>query len=232
MRCAIILTITFLICSFYAAAAEETFISIETKNTSIILSARNGEVLFHHYGGKINDPKMFSGYESYRRSDYGTDPLAYPATGGRFFNEPALTVEYSDSDWNTELSYVSHGHENLKGGICRTKILLADMVKNLNVTLIYDAYWESDVITCHSEISNNGKKDITLRNFYSSALPLKSNKYLLTHFHGSWAREMQVSRELLTNGIKTIETKKGVRTTHTENPSFLLSLDTESWSEN
>ena len=195
MRRSIILIIAILVGTICSAAAEETFISIETQNTSMILSAKNGELLFHHYGGKIADPRMFYGYESYRRADYGTDPLAYPATGGRFFNEPALTVEYSDSDWNTELTYVSHEQEDLQGKVRRTKILLADMVKNLNVTLIYDAYWESDVITCHSEISNSGKKDITLRNFYSSALPLKSNKYLLTHFHGSWAREMQVDQK-------------------------------------
>ena len=227
----IFLTIIIAFSTLCAAAAKETFISIQTKNSSMILSSKDGEVLFCHYGGKISDPKSFSGYKSYRRADYGTDPLAYPATGGRYFNEAALTVEYADSDWNTELTYVSHEQESIRSNVTRTKIHLTDKVKNLNVTLVYDAYWDSDVIICHSEISNNGKRDIILRNFYSSALPLKSDKYLLTHFHGSWAREMQVTREVLTNGIKTIESKKGVRTTHTENPSFVLSLDTDSWSE-
>ena len=228
----IFLTVIIALSTLYAAAAKETFIPIETKNSSMILSAKDGEVLFHHYGGKISNPESFSGYQSYRRADYGTDPLAYPATGGRYFNEAALTVEYADSDWNTELSYVSHEQENIQTNVTRTKIHMSDNVKDLNVTLVYDANWDSDVIVCHSEISNNGKKDITLRNFYSSSLPLKSKKYLLTHFHGSWAREMQVTREVLTNGIKTIESKKGVRTTHTENPSFVLSLDTDSWNEN
>ena len=228
----IFLTVIIALSTLYAATAKETFISIETKNSSMILSAKDGEVLFHHYGGKISNPESFSGYQSYRRADYGTDPLAYPATGGRYFNEAALTVEYADSDWNTELSYVSHEQENIQTNVTRTKIHMSDNVKDLNVILVYDAYWDSDVIVCHSEISNNGKKDIILRNFYSSSLPLKSKKYLLTHFHGSWAREMQVTREVLTNGIKTIESKKGVRTTHTENPSFVLSLDTDSWNEN
>ena len=227
--CTILLTLGL---SLAANAQEETFISVNTKNSSMIIGARNGELLFHHYGGRISDATLFSGYQSYRRADYGTDPLAYPATGGRFFNEAALTVEYADSGWNTELTYVSHDETKIRENICRTSIYLKDGLKGLQVTLIYDAYWDSDVIICHSEISNVGKKDVTLRNFYSSSLPVKADKYLLTHFHGSWAREMQVAREMLTSGIKTIESKKGVRTTHTENPSFILSLDTDSWNEN
>lgn len=49
--------------------------------------------------------------------------------------------------------------------------------------------------------------------------------YYLTHFNGTWAVEMQVEEEELTHGIKVIESKKGVRTTQSESPSFLLSLD-------
>lgn len=211
---------------------EKNFISIDTDNSSMVLEARKGEVVFHHYGGKISHPEEFYGYKSYRRWDYGTDPLAYPATGGRYFNEAALTVEYPGSQWNTELEYVSHETEKVNDGVTRTKVRMRDHVTGLEVTLIYDAYAHEDVIVCHSEITNNGKKDVILRNFYSSSLPVKAGKYLLTHFNGSWAREMQMVNETLTSGIKTIESKKGVRTTHTENPSFVLSLDTDSWNEN
>ncbi len=215
-----------------AKASSDRFIAIETENSSMIMENRKGELIFHHYGGRINNPENFDGYKSYRRSDYGTDPLAYPASGGRYFNEAALTVEYQDSQWNTELKYISHEQTPISDGVIRTSVRLKDPVTAVEVTLIYDAYRNEDVIICHSEITNGGKKDIILRNFYSSTLPLKADRYLLTHFYGSWAREMQTVSELLTNGIKTIETKKGVRTTHTENPSFVLSLNTEDWNEN
>ena len=218
-----------------SASAEnlsDRFISIETENSSMILEARNGEVVFHHYGGKIGDPLQFKDYKSYRRSDYGTDPLAYPATGGRYFNESALTVEYSDSQCNTELRYTSHQSTRLAEGVTRTSVKMEDPVTSVKVVLVYDAYEKEDIIICHSEITNGDKDDITLRNFYSSSLPIKASRYLLTHFHGSWAREMQMESEVLTSGIKTIETKKGVRTTHTENPSFFISLDTDVWNEN
>lgn len=230
-------TVFLLICSIAASisalagTSKDVFFSIDTENSSMILGTRNGELLFHHYGGKINDPYQFEGYESYRRADYGTDPQAYPATGGKYFNEAALTVEYADSDWNTELEYVSHNVKE-RAGARTTEVVLEDRKTGLEVRLIYDAFHSEDVIVCHSEIRNGGKRDIILHSFYSSALPLKAGKYMLSHFYGSWAREMQMESEMLTHGTKVIETRKGVRTTHTENPSFMISLDTESWNEN
>lgn len=218
--------------TLYAENPSDTFICIETEKSSMILEAREGEVIFHHYGSKVGDPAQFKGLKSYRRADYGTDPQAYPATGERYFNEAALTIEYPGSQWNTELEYISHQSHELSDGVTRTCVFLEDPMTAVKVCLVYDAYKNEDVIICHSEITNGGKKDIILRNFYSSSLPVKAGRYLLTHFHGSWAREMQMTSEVLTNGIKTIETRKGVRTTHTENPSFILSLDTDSWNEN
>ena len=40
-----------------------------------------------------------------------------------------------------------------------------------------------------SVIRNREKGPVTLHSFYSSSLPLKADKYLLTHLYGAWARE-------------------------------------------
>ncbi len=72
--------------------------------------APNGEVLFHHFGGRIDDASPAAGIKSYRRTDHGTDNLAYSTMGGRNFREPALRVTHADGDMNTELRYVSHTH--------------------------------------------------------------------------------------------------------------------------
>ncbi len=229
---AAILSATAIIQTPSQASEAPVFISVDTDNTSMTMAVDDdGQLLFRHFGGKIASPENFSGYQSWRRSDYGTDPLAYPASGGRYFNDAALTVRQSDGDLNTELRYVSHKTSALAGGAVRTEILLAD-AKGVEVNLIYTAYPDEDVIVMNSEITNTGKKPVTLVNYYSSSLPVMADKYFLTHFYGSWAREMQVDREMLTHGTKVIESKKGVRTTHTENPSFMLSLDTETFDEN
>ncbi len=215
------------------AYAETKMISVETANVSMIMKTDNGgELQFCHFGGKIADLSQFKGYKSYRRADYGTEPLAYPAAGGRSFNEPALLVEYGDGYMNTELKYVSHKSIVVDDNVVRTEIALEDKATSLRVLLVYTAYSKEDVITCRSEIYNGAGKPVLLKNYYSSSLPVTAGKYCLTHFYGAWAREMQVDTEILTHGIKTIESKKGVRTTHTENPSFMLSLDADGLDEN
>lgn len=219
-------------CSSAHAAEKPVFIPVNTDNSSMIMAVGpERQLLFRHFGGKISCAEDFEGYKSWRRNDYGTDPLAYPASGGRYFNDAALTVRQSDGDMNTELKYVSHSVSDVYDGIFRTEINLADD-KGVQVKLIYTAYPEEDVIVMNSEISNAGKEPVTLINYYSASLPVIADKYYLTHFYGSWAREMQVDRELLTHGAKIIESKKGVRTTHTENPAFMISLNTETFDEN
>ena len=74
-------------------------------------------------------------------------------------------------------------------------------------------------------IENQGKGKVSLQRFYSSFLNFRANDYYLTHFYGTWAGEMNCAEERLEPGIKSIESKKGVRTTQSENASFILSLD-------
>ena len=87
-----------------AAAAEPQVINIKTDGSSMVMSVTSdGEVLFHHFGGRIDDATPVTGIKSYRRTDHGTDNLAYSTMGGRNFREPALRVTHADGDMNTEL---------------------------------------------------------------------------------------------------------------------------------
>ena len=217
-----------------AAAAEPQVINIKTDGSSMVMSVTSdGEVLFHHFGGRIDDAAPVTGIKSYRRTDHGTDNLAYSTMGGRNFREPALRVTHADGDMNTELRYVSHTTRTLADtNVTRTVIKLTDTNQALDVELFYTAYAEENVITTHAVIRNREKGSIVLHSFYSSSLPVKARSYLLTHLYGAWARESQVDHTLLTHGSKSIESRKQVRTTHTENPAFMITLDSESFDEN
>ena len=220
-------------CSIGLMGASAQVIEVSTKDLSLVLTVDEaGQVLFQHFGPRIADPAVFLQKETYRREDHCTDNLAYGTAGGRNFRSPALCVTHADGDLNTELRYVSHRESRPGDDVVETTVVTKDPKTGLVVNLVYTAYGEENVILSHSEIENRTNGPIVLHEFYSSALPLRASKYLLTHFYGSWAREMQVDHTLLTHGIKSIESRKGVRTTHTENPSFLLSLDTESFDEN
>ncbi len=216
-----------------AHAAGKRIIEITTDDVSwIMMVNERDELTVLHFGGRIADPEPLLAWRSYRHADYGTDRMACPTAGGRNFRQPALRMTHADGDMNTELAYRSHAVERMADGVTRTSVELVDRKDAVTVTMVYTAYERENVITAHCEIFNGGRKPLRLHDFYSATLPVKASKYLLTHFYGSWAREMQVDRTLLTHGMKSIETRKGVRTTHTENPSFMLSLDTETFDEN
>src|SRR5258708_3526047 len=58
-----------------------------------------------------------------------------------------------------------------------------------------------------------------------TSLLLPATNLYLTHFFRDWAREMNPSTELLTAGVKFLDSKIGVRAHQFQNPSFVLSLD-------
>lgn len=216
-----------LLFTFQELYSSTKLIQIDTRETSMILSvSKDNMLLFHHFGNKITDATTYLIKQSYRRSDYGTDPQAYSAAGGRTENEAALRITHADGDLNTELVYKSHSQTTSDdGNIQLTTIQLSDKKLPLSVILTFKAFQKENVITESVQIINGEKKEIVLHNFYSMFLPVKARDYYLNSFTGAWAREMSLEETKLTHGIKSIESKKGVRTTHTENPSFLLALN-------
>ena len=201
-------------------AAPQRIIDIRTDDISLILSAAPGEeVRFLHFGGRIDDPAPLAGYRSYRHPDHNTEDVAYPAFGGRNYHEPALRVTHADGDLNTELRYVSHRTRKLADdNVTETVVRMTDAVQPLDVELVYTAYARENVITTRAGIRNREKGPVTLHSFYSSAMPLRAEKYLLTHLHGAWTREAQVEHTLLTHGSKSIASTRGLRTTTPKTP--------------
>ena len=212
-------------------ATERQVIAVETENTSLLLLVQENRQVYHlHYGARIADPSQFLG-TSVNGDDYTVcTGLAYPATGGRYVGEPALQVKYADGTHNTEL-YFAGCQVRRQGDCVTTAIGLTDPVTLLQVRLIYDAYPKEDVIVQHTEILNGGKAPVELLNYASSSLYVDADDYLLTHFHGAWAAEMQVEHEKLGHDMKVIESRRGAQATQGNNPSFLLSLGTREFSE-
>lgn len=220
----------------HAAGAERTpqIIPIHTDRASLVLCVEgDGTVLLRHFGGRIDDVAPMAAYSTHRRTDHGAGEEIYPAAGGRNFRLPALRATHADGDVNTELRYVSH--ETLPSddaGVVRTVVRLADPMRPLEVELLFTAYLRENVIATRSRITNREQGPVTLHAYYSSALSLHGyGSYLLTQLRGGWADEAQIEHLPLGHGTHSISTRKLVRTTHTENPAFMLSLDTDRFDE-
>ena len=214
-----------------ARAAEPSVITIQTDHTQLVLTVdRNGNLRTRHYGARVADPTRFLVADLAAEQPNGSGPMALPTTGGTSIRTAALHVRYADGNHNTEIYYAGH-ETRTKNGVVTTEITLRDPVTALSVKLVYDAYEKEDVILAHTEITNGGRKPVELLDYASSALQFDADRYLLTHTWGGWASEMQVERELLGHDAKVIESRRGVQATQSNNPSFLLSLNTAEFSE-
>ena len=198
-------------------------IAVETDHTQLLLQVdKKGSVRTVHYGVPTGEAAQFVSFRSGYGSLYGSGPMTYPTVGGRFIGQPALQVKYADGTHNTELYYVSHETVSRSGAVTTT-LHLKDYVTALEVSLGYEAFQAEDVILMHSEVVNGGKKAVELLDVASASLNLDAGDYLLTHFYGDWAMEMQVERTPLTHGVTVIESRRGTQGTQNTNPSFLLS---------
>ena len=213
--------------SYKALSQQETIISIATDKTEMVFTAGdNGRLLFRYYGKLLSDNSPFTSggnrnLNSFRNYKYE----AYPGNGLGYINEPAITAIHSDGSLVTELALTGEKTVNESTDVKHTTISLRDKIYDLQVDLHFRAYQKEDVITQWVEVRNNEKGSVQLKNYYSSFIDLKAESYYLTHFHGAWAGEMFKVDEKLESGIKSIESRKGVRATQTENPSFILSLN-------
>ena len=202
---------------------QPRLIAIETENTQLLLRTTDkGQLQQLRYGRKLDTaPFLDSGK---RAAD------AFPVAGGLTQDAAALAVTYPDGSLNTEL-YVTGVTQKQADGVAATEISLKDYVTLLEVKLIYEAYLKEDVIASHCEITNPGKKPVTLTNFASASMNVPGEEFLLTKFHGDWAFEMQVERTPVPYGLTTIQTRRGVQTTQRTNPSFILSINAREFSE-
>ena len=204
-------------------AVTPRVIPIETSGTQLILQVDDkGTVRTFHYGAPAGNPEQFLRYNQGREHNFGA-PVTYPTAGGTFNGQEALHIKYPDGTHNTELYYVSH-ETGSRSGIVSTTIHLKDYVTGVEVDLVYDAHQAENVIVMHSVIRNGGKKAIELRNYASASLNLVADDYLLTHFYGGWATEMQMDQTPLTHDTKILESRRGTQNTQGNNPSFLVSL--------
>lgn len=212
----------------YGFCQQNKVFQIATNNTALVYTVGDdGRLAFRYYGKRLADNTAFDRVKSYGKADTNRDLSydAYPAYGLGYVNEPALSLIHSDGSLITELAYEKEEIKNISSNVKETVIYLKDKVYDLSVELHTEAYRKEDVIAQWVVVTNNEKGSISLKNVYSSFLNLRAYSYYLTHFNGTWAAEMNRVEEKLEYGIKSIESKKGVRTTQTENPSFILSLN-------
>jgi len=212
--------ITTLLCLFlFVVSYAAEYIPITTNNTCLLLKVNDRKRLEQTYfGEKIRNMEEMRNVDLEKFSAYST-------FGTNHVFEAALRAIQADGNTSTELAYLSHSAEKKSNDLIHTVISLKDEFYDLFVDIHYNAYQQDDIIEQWVEIRNGQDGSVRLTDFASSDLSFKAQQYYVTNFHGDWANEMNMSEQQLTEGIKVIDSKLGVRTDQFTHPCFILSLD-------
>lgn len=195
-------------------SAKDVFVN--TPKTTLMLSVNEGSTpRIHYYGSRIRPAQA---QEIYDAMSINYD--AYPAFGRDSYDETALSVTHADGNMSTELAITGSRQE---GDL--TIISLKDKKYDFFVDLYYKANDKSDVIETWTVIRNGEKKPVKLEQYASGVMTLRQEGAWITHFHGTWGAECQMTEEPLTAGLKTIVNHDGVRNSMNDHAEVMISLD-------
>lgn len=227
---------------------KEQLFQLDTKHTSYVIGIADEEKFIGHvyYGRKIRPQDahylMRTGEAPFVPSKNNRDrvsfldcfPMEYPGNGLGDYRESAIAVRTLEGHTAVSLAYDSYEitdeKPKLKGlpsafgkkGECQTLILhCRDMALGLEVSLLYTAFEDSDVITRSVKVKNAGTQAIYLTKVYSACLDMDNQDFEMLTLHGSWARERQIEYRSIGYGKQSIGSVRG-ESSHQEHPFFAL----------
>ncbi|NJM14839.1 MAG: hypothetical protein HC896_05180 [Bacteroidales bacterium] len=192
---------------------------METKNTMLVYKADSVQVNLLYYGQRLLNPTELL---ANKQAALGNMLLSYQ---GQVYLQPALQITHADGNLSTKLVYRAHAVKGLGDNNKQFSFYLNDEHYNLAVTVNYNVYYQEDIIETWVTLKNSEGSAVVLNNLASMYLPVMAEKYYLTQFYGAWFNEMNMLEEELTHGIKTLDSKHGVRTSQVNSPSFMVSLN-------
>ncbi|WP_308420188.1 alpha-galactosidase [Dyadobacter sediminis] len=221
----------FLILGGAASIAQNApvIIPIETRQNALVLQTdKENHLGIIYFGKKLSQATEYNLIPSQSRQHDGNAGIynsAYTPAGTWSVSEPALQLTHGDGNKSLDLVYVSHKTAKENDNVAVTSIVLKDPVYAVEVTLFYKTYIQENVVEQWSVIRSDEKKPVTLEKYASANLYFIAKDYYLTHYNGTWAKEMNPEEELLTAGIRVLDSKLGTRANLFQPPSFSLSFD-------
>ena len=206
-----------LVCTLLLQAAP---VKVETKNISLVINADEGKAPEYMYFGA----RLLNSDANHLQRPRDGRMNVYPAYGLNCPAEAALAMRHADGNMSTALvtTGVTTTTEN---NATVTTITMRDPVYPVEVRLHYRAYRDVDMIEAWTDITNNEKATVTLTTFASAMLPVRRGDVWVSHLHGSWGNEAQLTEEPLSSGQLILKNKDGVRNAHTDHAEIMLSLD-------
>lgn len=208
-----------LICSI-SFHAKADVVEVSTPHTTLAAIANEGEAFeFLYFGDKLNDDDLNTVLNSQRLWISG-----YPVFGLYGSQETALSL--TQSDGNLTGKFTVKDVQTMSDANSKTVVVtLTDPVYPVVLKINYRGYNNVDMIETWTEITNKGKRPLTLTQFASGYLPIRKGDVWLSSLYGAWGNEGHLETEPLTFGMKVIKNKDGVRNSHSAHSEVMFSLD-------
>lgn len=199
---------------------------LETNQMGYAMGINTDGFLTHSYWGKrlkslIEYPTPPKGekWASFNNAAHLT-PEEYPTWNGMKYTEPDVLVSFSDGVRDFVLNYDSFKMKTASTPeLC---LIFHDDHYPVRLILQYRLYESANLIERWVSISNFGDEPLNIERIFSACWNLPHGTgYWFSHLSGRWNDEMHFNRELLTQGLKVIESRR-LTTSHHHNPWFAI----------
>ena len=143
----------------------------------------------------------------------------YQIHKGVKYSIPGLPAVYVDSAVGSEKAASMDSKEVIT--VDSLEIVLKDEVTGVEVTLLYGVLEETDIITRAVKIANKGSQDIILQKAASMNIDWVYGDYEWLTFYGRHAKERNLRRSKLDQGIHAIGSVRGA-SSHHQNPFAIV----------
>ena len=201
----------------FAAGAYET---ISTANNTMVLEAQQGRNLyFWYYGPSLGekDLEALAGSGLQRQ-------VAYPFHGNEAYKEDALSVVMPDGQLGLNLVVKEVRRTAWEDGEL-LEITCNDDIYPFEVKSVYKSYFKENIIETWTEITNAGKKPVTLTRFDSGYLPIHVGDVWISSQYGAWGNEGRILTQPLCRDMVSIKSKYGTRVASRTRSEVMIGLD-------
>lgn len=223
---------------------EGNLFYIQSKEMSMIIENKEGDLLLRHIGGKIakyhgsnailEKEHAFSGNPTpdNRTFSYDTQRQVFGVHGFGDFRQPSLKIAHANNEltqFKLTSSEILHGAKEATGlpnphstEDAETLVLtLEDKVASLELKLYYTAYADCSTISTHAEVRNLSDKAVVINRALSTMLDVPASDYDVVTLQGAYAREKTVRRQKVEQGIFTVASNRGA-SGHAQTPAVIL----------
>ena len=191
---------------------------LETEHTAYAFGLNQAGLLTHRYWGvRLPRPEDYPAASDpvFWAADGAAHftPHEYPVYGGLSYVDPCLKVSFADGVRDLVLAYVDH--QVSRAPQPELTIRLQDTAYPLRLSLHYRLHEAHDLLERWVTLENLGTLPVLVERVYSAKLTLPPGEdYCLTHLYGRHVDEFHIQREPLTQGLKTLESRRIIPSHH------------------